>query len=137
MFPRVEGGVIASTMNTDFKAQVTDLGGGVATVVVAGEADLYTAPELKEALNEAVAGGARRVLLDLSASTFIDSTTLGVLLGAVRRLYPLGGEMAIACPDPNIRRIFEITALDRVFRIFEDAAGGLDYLRGEPVAPAA
>jgi anti-sigma B factor antagonist len=123
-------------MSVEFNATATDLGGGIATVTVAGEADLFTAPELKDALNDAVADGAHRILLDLSESTFIDSTTLGVLMGTVRRLYPVGGEMAIACPDPNIRRIFEITALDRVFRIFTDREAGLRYLRGEAISPA-
>ena len=104
MFPRVGGWVVASRMTTDFKAHATDLGGGLVTVVVAGEADLYTAPELKEALIGAIEGGARRVLLDLSSSTFIDSTTLGVLHRRRSPARPAGGELAIACPDPNIRR---------------------------------
>ena len=59
------------------------------------------------------------MLVDLSNATFIDSTTLGVLMGAVKRLRPAGGELAIACHDPNIRKIFEITLLDRVFEIFD------------------
>ena len=92
-------------------------------MAVAGEVDLSTAPELKQALLETIEGGARRVLVDLSHATFIDSTTLGVLMGAVKRLRPAGGELAIACNDPNIRKIFEITLLDRIFEIF-DARGG-------------
>ena len=58
------------------------------------------------------------MLVDLSHATFIDSTTLGVLMGAVKRLRPAGGELAIACNDPNIRKIFEITLLDRIFEIY-------------------
>ena len=92
-----------------------DLGDGVATVAVAGEVDLYTAPALKQALSARDRQGARSVLVDLSRATFIDSTTLGVLMGAVKRLRPAGGELAIACSDPNIRKIFEITLLDRIF----------------------
>jgi anti-sigma B factor antagonist len=106
-----------------------DLGGGVATVAVAGEVDLYTAPALKTALRETIDAGARNVLVDLSRATFIDSTTLGVLMGAVKRLRPVGGELAIACRDPNIRKIFEITLLDRIFNIFDLPAEGIEHLQ--------
>jgi anti-sigma B factor antagonist len=101
----------------------------VSIVSVAGEVDLATAPELKEALTEVVNNGARGVLVDLSNATFIDSTTLGVLMGAVKRLRPTGGELAIACNDPNIRKIFEITLLDRVFAIFDTPGAGVEHLQ--------
>jgi anti-sigma B factor antagonist len=84
---------------------------------------------LSVALATAVAGGAHDVIVDLSDATFIDSTTLGVLIGTVRRLRPLGGTVAIACHDANIVRIFEITRLDQVFPIFETADEGLAFLR--------
>ena len=113
---------------SSFHAAAADAGNGVARVSVAGEADLYTAPELKAALVGAIDGGARSVLVDLSRTTFIDSTTLGVLMGGVRRLRPNGGEIAIVCRDANIRKIFEITLLDRVFAIFDDADEGIAYL---------
>jgi anti-sigma B factor antagonist len=106
-----------------------NLGDGIATVAVAGEADLFTAPELKEALSNALDDGAKEVLVDLSDATFIDSTTLGVLIGTVRKLRPRGGTVAIVCRDPNISRIFEITRLDQVFPIFESADEGLAFLR--------
>ena len=51
-------------------------------------------------------------------------------MGAVKRLRPAGGELVIACHDPNIRKIFEITLLDRVFQIFDTPGAGVEYLRG-------
>ena len=113
----------------DFRVSSAELGGGVSSVSVGGEVDLSTAPELKEVLNGVIDGGARFVLVDLSTATFIDSTTLGVLMGAVKRVRPDGGEIAIACSDPNIRKIFEITLLDRIFAIFPTAGEGGDHLR--------
>jgi anti-sigma B factor antagonist len=113
----------------EMEISTDDLGGGVATVGVAGEVDLYTAPALKQALSDTIDGGARSVLVDLSRATFIDSTTLGVLMGAVKRLRPAGGELAIACNDPNIRKIFEITLLDRIFNIFDLPAQGIEHLQ--------
>jgi len=120
----------------DFKLTTADLGGGVATVSVAGEVDLATAPELKEALTEVVTAGANGVLVDLSKATFIDSTTLGVLMSAVKRLRPAGGELVIACHDANIRKIFEITLLDRVFKIYDTPGPAVEYLQ-ESREPAA
>lgn len=84
---------------------------------VSGESDLYTAPQLKGELLRAISAGARRVVVDLTRTTFIDSATLGVLLGGLKRLRPRGGEISLVLDDPNIKKIFEITTLDRVFPI--------------------
>jgi anti-sigma B factor antagonist len=124
----------------EFRVSSAELSEGVSSVIVGGEVDLSTAPELKEVLNGVIDGGARLVLVDLSTATFIDSTTLGVLMGAVKRVRPDGGEIAIACDDANIRKIFEITLLDRVFGIFDTPEAGAEHLRrvadgGHPVSP--
>jgi anti-sigma B factor antagonist len=113
----------------EFRLTTADLDDGVFCVTVVGEVDLSTAPELKEALAEVLKHDGRGVLVDLSNATFIDSTTLGVLMGAVKRLRPRGGELAITCRDPNIRKIFEITLLDRVFNIFDSTDDGIAHLR--------
>ncbi len=115
-------------MSVPFEASVHDAGNGVAIVAVAGEADLTTVPELKAALVGAIDDGARLVLVDLSETTFIDSTTLGVLMGGVKRLAPKRGEMAIVCRDANIRKIFEITLLERVFAILDDVDAAVEHL---------
>jgi anti-sigma B factor antagonist len=119
----------------DFQVVTTDLGDGVAVASVVGEADLYTAPELKQALSRLIDDGAHSVLVDLSRTTFLDSTTLGVLMGAVRKLRPRGGQIAISCSDPNICKIFEITLLDRIFAIFATNEAAIAQLR--EAAPAA
>ena len=82
-----------------------------------GEIDLYTAPEFKERMVQVIDGGKHHIVVDFSKATFIDSTTLGVLVGGVKRLRPLGGTLALVCSDRNILKIFEITGLDRVFSI--------------------
>lgn len=92
----------------DAETQVIELG---------GEIDLYTAPEFKERMVALIEDGKKRIVVDLSAATFIDSTTLGVLVGGVKRLRPAGGSLALVCTDQNITKIFEITGLDRVFPI--------------------
>jgi anti-sigma B factor antagonist len=93
---------------------------GPAAVVIAlrGEIDLYTCPELKEKLLRVVADGATLVVVDLTETTFIDSTGLGVLIRGVERLRTEGGRLAVVCIDPNLTRIFEVTGLDRFFSIY-------------------
>ncbi len=85
-----------------------------ALLVVCGEVDIYTSPQLHEALDEAVDGGARHLLVDLSEVAFIDSTGLGVLIGATKQLQLRGGALVIVCPQEKIRRVFQITALDQI-----------------------
>jgi len=111
-----------------FEVISSDLGKGVARLRVAGEADLWTAPELKAALAAAIDRGSRSVVVDLSETTFLDSTALGVLMGGVRRLKPKRGEIVIVCRDANIRKIFEITLLDRIFVIAAEMDEALDHL---------
>ena len=86
-------------------------------IELGGEVDLYTAPEFKERMVELIEQGKKYIVVDLSKATFIDSTTLGVLVGGVKRLRPTGGSLALVCTDDNITKIFEITGLDRVFPI--------------------
>jgi anti-sigma B factor antagonist len=83
-----------------------------------GEVDLYTCPELKQELLRVIADGATLVVVDLSETTFIDSTGLGVLIRGVERLQAGDGRLAVVCTDPNMRKVFEITGLNRVFTIY-------------------
>jgi anti-sigma B factor antagonist len=101
----------------DFDIATEQLDGGVFVIELSGEVDLYTAPEFKQQLIDAVAEGAQHVVVDLSSTTFIDSTTLGVLVGGIRRLRENDGDLSLVCADRNITKIFEITGLDQVFTI--------------------
>jgi anti-sigma B factor antagonist len=90
---------------------------GTAVIALTGEVDLYTCPEFKEELLRVIGDGAAVVVVDLTATTFIDSTALGVLIRGVERLRMDGGRLAVVCIDPNMTKIFEVTGLDRVFSI--------------------
>ena len=100
-------------------------------IELGGEVDLYTAPEFKERMVQVIEDGKKRVVVDLSEATFIDSTTLGVLVGGVKRLRPTGGSLALVCTDQNIQKIFEITGLDRVFPIHETREAALAAVASE------
>ena len=90
----------------------------VAVVSFRGEADLHTAPVLRDALDEAIGTGAGTLVVDLTGVTFVDSMMLGVLLGATRRTRPQGTEMRLVVDNPHVLRIFELTLLDRVLHLF-------------------
>jgi anti-sigma B factor antagonist len=116
-----------ATLN--FRVDSVTLRDDAALVELAGEVDLYTAPELKRELLQVIENGARTVIVDLTETTFVDSTTLGVLLGGLKRLRASDGRIILVCSDRDIRKIFEITLLDRVFPIVEtrdDAIRQLD-----------
>ena len=86
-------------------------------VAVRGEIDLFTAPELKQKLTDAIESGKSRIVVDLTETTFLDSTALGVLIGAVKRLRSRDGVLTIVNTDANIAKTFEITGLDQIFPI--------------------
>jgi anti-sigma B factor antagonist len=106
-------------------------------IELGGEVDLYTAPEFKERLVQVIEDGKKQLVVDLSKATFIDSTTLGVLVGGVKRLRPTGGSLALVCTDQNITKIFEITGLDRVFPIHASRDEALQSASSGDGAPAA
>jgi anti-sigma B factor antagonist len=85
---------------------------------VGGEVDVYTAPRLRERLVELVDSGVRNVVVDLGRVDFLDSTGLGVLVGALKRLRAAGGTFGLVCSKEPLLKIFRITALDQVFPIF-------------------
>jgi len=112
----------------NFHLQDEELDEQTHVIEVGGDIDLYTAPGFKERLVELIESGKKYIVVDLSTATFIDSTTLGVLVGGSKRLRPMGGELALVCPDQNIAKPFTITGLDRVFAIHssrEEALGSL------------
>src|SRR5919201_2508944 len=103
-------------MNFDIKTEQVE--GNAYVISLAGEVDLYTAPEFKQQLLDVIGQGGKDVIVDFSETTFIDSTTLGVLVGGVKRLRTNDGQLSLVCSDRNITKIFEITGLDRVFTIY-------------------
>jgi anti-sigma B factor antagonist len=114
-------------MAIDFEIEDRALDDETHVVAVTGEIDLFTAPEFKQSVTAAIDGGRRRVIVDLTDTTFIDSSSLGVLIGAHRRLRRFDGALVIVCSHDAILKTFRITGLDSVFTIvatLEDALNG-------------
>jgi anti-sigma B factor antagonist len=92
---------------------------GTAVLTVTGEIDIATAPRLREQVVTLVGQGETRIVVDMEGVDFIDSTGLGALVGALKRVRTQGGELAIVCTRPRLLKVFEITGLVRVFEIHE------------------
>jgi len=85
-----------------------------------GEVDAHSAPSLRQAISdELLDPGVRHLVVDLSRTTFLDSSALGVLIGAFKRMRERDGRLDVVQPPPALRRIFEITALDRILSLYE------------------
>jgi anti-sigma B factor antagonist len=121
-------------MNFDIKTE--QLGDDAYVISLAGEVDLYTAPEFKQQLLEVIGQGGKQVIVDFSDTTFIDSTTLGVLVGGVKRLRTNEGQLSLVCSDRNITKIFEITGLDRVFTIYPTRTEAVASVKSTDKPPA-
>jgi len=92
--------------------------GGIPIIDLEGEVDVYTAPELKRQMISLLDAGAVQIVVDLTKVEYLDSMALGVLIGGLKRLRERDGNLYLICPTPRIRRIFEITGLDKIFDIY-------------------
>src|SRR3954449_3438017 len=95
-------------------------------VSVRGEIDLFTAPEFKQRMSALIDAGVQRLVVDLSGTTFIDSSSLGVLIGAHRRLKQRNGSLVVVCDNDTIVKTFKITGLDGVFTLVRSLDDALD-----------
>jgi anti-sigma B factor antagonist len=98
---------------------------GVVVVEVAGEVDVYTAPTLRQHLRDATGGTAPRVVVDLSEVNFLDSTGLGVLVGAMGRVREADGSMRLVVSSDHILKVLRITGLDALIPVDADAAAAV------------
>src|SRR3954468_2271650 len=104
-------------MAVEFAAWDEQVDEATHVVSVRGEIDLFTAPEFKARIHDAIEAGRDLVVVALTATTFIDSSSLGVLISAHRRLKLRGGRLVVACDVPAVLSTFKITGLDSVLEM--------------------
>ena len=92
---------------------------GFAVLAVSGEVDVATVPRLREQLHGLVAQGSNKIIVNLDGVDFLDSTGLGVLVGALKRVRSNDGDLYLVCTQPRIRKVFEVTGLTKVFSLFD------------------
>jgi anti-sigma B factor antagonist len=105
-------------MDQSFKIEDVEID-GVPVVSASGEIDVATAPPLRDRLQALTTSGRSTIVVDLLGVTFLDSTALGVLVGALKRCREAGGDLPLVIEEPRILKVFEITGLTGVFPIFE------------------
>lgn len=88
-------------------------------LAVTGEIDVHTAPELRSQLLELVRAGRYDLVIDLSEVGFLDSTGLGVLIGALRRVQAHEGSITLIGARESVLKIFRVTGLTAVFHIHD------------------
>jgi anti-sigma B factor antagonist len=96
----------------------TSVAGERTLVAVGGEIDVYTAPMLRERLVSLIDGGHHDLIVDLEGVEFLDSTGLGVLVGALKRVRAHQGSLRLVCTRERLLKIFRITGLAKVFAIY-------------------
>jgi anti-sigma B factor antagonist len=115
---------------------IDDTPGDVVVVVVEGEHDIYTAPTLRERLDEALGRGGG-VVVDLTAATFVDSSVLGALLDARRRGLESNQGYVVCVGDtvePGVRRILDITGLVPVLPVITGREQAIEAARSSGAA---
>ncbi len=94
----------------------------IRVVELEGEIDVYTSTQLKQEIADIIAQGAKYIILNLSQVEYLDSTGLGLLIGALKRLRENQGNLFIVSPSVRIVRVFEITGLYKIFKIYATEA---------------
>ncbi len=110
---------------------IDDTAGDVMVVVIEGEHDIYTAPTLRERLDESLDRGGG-VVVDLTGATFVDSSVLGALLDARRRALDAGQGFVVcvgAQVEPGVRRILDITGLVPVLPVITGREQAIEAAR--------
>lgn len=105
----------------------SELRDGLAVVRTPARLDMVAAPRLKELLDRTVREGTRRIVVDLGATEFVDSSGLGALIGGLKTARQAGGDLRLAAAGEQVRTVLALTNLDRILRPHpgvEDAARG-------------
>ncbi len=95
--------------------------------------DVSTAPRVRAQIIDAISSGRRWLIIDLTQVTFIDTTGLGVLIGALKRIRVAGGRLRLVTTADAVLRTMRVTGLDRVFETYPSVA---DAVRGRSQAPS-
>jgi anti-sigma B factor antagonist len=102
---------------------------GLTVVTVTGEIDVHTAPALREKLIGLVGQGKCSLIVDLQGVQFLDSTGLGVLIGALRRVRARDGSLDLVCTQERMLKVFRVTGLTKIFAIYNSVEEALRHHR--------
>ena len=98
---------------------------GVLIVEVDGQLIVGNRQEFKQKVLDALDAGERKFLVDFTATGYIDSSGLGVLVSLSKKIRDEGGELRLAGLNDDLKTLFELTKLDTLFAISDSAADAL------------
>ena len=112
--------------------------GAVNEVLLTGELDGMTSPQLEQQLNRLIEAGERRFLIRFAALTVITSAGLRVFLGLAKKMHKLGGNLVLCEMSANVRGVFDTTGFSNIMTIRAAAAEGKALLEPDsaPAPPA-
>ncbi len=93
--------------------------GSVTVIQLTGELDAYTSARFREVMVDAIEDGGANLIVSMANVEYIDSSGLGALVGGLKRSSERNGKIVIVCAQPQVRKVFEITGLEKVFPLFE------------------
>ncbi len=94
-------------------------------IALAGDIDMHRSPEVKQTLDPLIAKKVPRILLDLSAVTYIDSSGLATMIETLQRIQSYGGKFAMFGLRESVKHVFEIARLDQIFSLYPDEAAAI------------
>ena len=102
----------------DTQLKVSQLQDNTAVIRPVGRLNMVVAPKLRDLVSGTVAGGRARIVVDLTDTTFIDSSGLGALVAGLKTTRAAGGDLRLACAPAQVVTALELTNLNRVFRTY-------------------
>ena len=102
----------------------------IATLVISGRFDAHQVTQVQQELDALLAASARYIILDLSDVSFVDSSALAVMVRGMKRCRERNGDLLLCGLRQPLRIIFELTRMDRAFRIYENQAAAQSSLAG-------
>jgi len=94
-----------------------EVSGDETVISVAGDVDLYTSPELRNAVLKAIPKAAGRVAVDLSGVSYIDSSGVATLVEGLRSARKFDKGFVLLAPSPAVTQVLELAKLDSVFEV--------------------
>jgi len=105
--------------------------GKVTIIQLTGELDAYTSARFREVMVDAIEGGGENLIVSMADVEYIDSSGLGALVGGLKRSSERNGRIVIVCAQPQVRKVFEITGLEKVFALYNDEDEAVRALGGK------
>jgi len=117
-------------MATPLKIESRPAGEGAVVLALIGEVDVSNTAQVREAALKLLSDGVTKLVIDLTATEYMDSAGLGMLVGLQKRMKESGGRMAIAGAGPRVERLFAITGLNQIFALYGEVAAALKEVGG-------